>query len=203
MKSLYKDFFFHFDISVLFSVFILDVVYVMWQGINLFVVFTFLFGMLFFSLSEYLTHRFLFHIKTPKNPFLLNLIKRLHFDHHVDPKNLHLLFLPIWYSFPNFVLLCVIFYISTSMLALTVAFGGGLICMLLLYEWKHYIAHTSIKPRTQFGQRIKKLHLLHHYKNENYWFGVSSPYVDIIFGTLKQEKDVELSPTAKDLEKRD
>ncbi len=202
MKKLYKDFFFHFDITVLFSVLILNAGYLLWQRINLSVVLVFLFGMIFFSFSEYLTHRFLFHIKSPKNPFLLNLIKRLHYDHHVDPKNLHLLFLPIWYSLPNFLILCIIFYLSTSMLTRTFAFGGGLISMLLLYEWKHYVAHTSIKPKTKFGKNIKKLHLLHHYKNENYWFGVSSPYVDVLFGTLKQEKDVELSPTAKDLEKR-
>jgi sterol desaturase/sphingolipid hydroxylase (fatty acid hydroxylase superfamily) len=43
---------------------------------------------------------------------------------------------------------------------------------------------------------------LHHFKNENYWFGVSTPFVDVLFGTLKDEKNVETSQTARDLEKR-
>ncbi|AIY04525.1 fatty acid hydroxylase [Planococcus sp. PAMC 21323] len=74
--------------------------------------------------------------------------------------------------------------------------------MLLLYEWKHYVAHRPIKPKTKFGKNVKKLHILHHFKNENYWYGVSTPFVDVLFGTLKDEKDVETSRTAKDLEKR-
>ena len=69
-------------------------------------------GIVTYMFSEYLTHRFLFHIKTPKNPFLLKLIKRLHYDHHKMPNDLKLLFLPIWYSFPNLLLLCLIFYCS-------------------------------------------------------------------------------------------
>ena len=47
----------------------------------------------------------------------------------------------------------------------------------------------------------KKQHILHHYKNEKFWFGVSNPVFDFIFGTLKDGKDVELSETARNLEK--
>ncbi|MGD6957437.1 hypothetical protein ACQCWA_04715 [Rossellomorea aquimaris] len=36
---------------------------------------------------------------------------------------------------------------------------------------------------------------------ENYLYGVSTPFVDALFGTLKDEKEVETSQTAKDLEK--
>ena len=48
----------------------------------------------------------------------------------------------------------------------------------------------------------KKQHILHHYKNEKFWFGVSNPVFDFIFGTLKDGKDVELSETARNLEKK-
>lgn len=75
--------------------------------------------------------------------------------------------------------------------------------MLLIYEWKHYVAHRPIKPITKFGVWVKKLHLLHHFKNENYWYGVSTPFVDILFGTLKDEKKVQTSKTVRDLEKRE
>ena len=61
-------------------------------------------GMLTYATSEYMVHRFLFHIKTPKNPFMLKMIKRLHYDHHVDPDDLKLLFLPLWFSVPGFII---------------------------------------------------------------------------------------------------
>jgi sterol desaturase/sphingolipid hydroxylase (fatty acid hydroxylase superfamily) len=74
--------------------------------------------------------------------------------------------------------------------------------MLFLYEWKHYVAHRPIKPKSRLGKWVKKMHILHHYKNENFWYGVSTPFVDVLFGTLKDEKEVETSKTGKDLEKR-
>ncbi|MBF0707835.1 sterol desaturase family protein [Alkalihalobacillus hwajinpoensis] len=159
-------------------------------------------GIVTYMFSEYLTHRFLFHIKTPNNPLLLKLIKRLHYDHHKIPNDLKLLFLPIWYSFPNLLLLCLIFYVLSGSLLFTLSFSTGLLAMFFVYEWKHYIAHRPFKPKTRFGQWIKKTHILHHYKNENYWYGVSTPFVDVLFGTLKNEKDVQMSQTAKDLEQR-
>jgi len=82
----------------------------------------------------------------------------------------------------------------------TIAFGTGLIAMLLAYEWKHYVAHRPLKPKTRLGKWLKKTHILHHYKNENYWFGVSNPFMDVLFGTLENEKKVQTSETAKNLE---
>ncbi|MGM9986284.1 MAG: sterol desaturase family protein [Bacillaceae bacterium] len=202
MEKLYRDFFFHFDITVMLVFFCLTFAFSVLFHFSILTVLIFLFGLFFFMFSEYITHRFLFHLKAPKNPFFLKILKRLHYDHHTNPDDLKLLFLPIWYSIPNFLVLTGIFYAITRNGVYTVAFGAGLIAMLLVYEWKHYIAHRPIKPKTKFGQWMKKLHLLHHFKNENYWYGVSNPFVDQLFGTLKGEKDVKTSKTAKALEKR-
>ncbi|MGL4818967.1 MAG: sterol desaturase family protein [Bacilli bacterium] len=199
MKNWYKPFFFHHDILIMFVIlaiagyFSLVVSFSWWNVLFVGV------GGFVFTLSEYLTHRFLFHLKMPSNPVLKKLLHRLHYDHHKDPTDLKLLFLPIWYSIPNFFVLTVIFYAIVGSFARTLAFGVGLILVFLGYEWKHYIAHVPIKPRTRFGRWVKKLHLLHHYKNENYWYGVSHPFVDVVFGTLKDEKDVPTSPAARDL----
>ncbi|MES9682473.1 sterol desaturase family protein, partial [Gottfriedia acidiceleris] len=150
----------------------------------------------------YVTHRFIFHIKAPKNKLLLKFMKRIHYDHHTYPDDLKLLFLPIWYSIPNLGSLCIIYFLISKDLIQTIAFGSGLVFMLLVYEWKHYVAHRPIKPITKVGRQIKKLHILHHFKNENFWYGVSTPIFDGIFGTLKDEKDVVTSNTAKSLEER-
>ena len=41
-----------------------------------------------------------------------------------------------------------------------------------------------------------------HFKNENYWFGVTTPTYDFLLGTFKNQKKVEKSATARNLEKR-
>ena len=201
-KGLYRDFFFHLDILIMFILFLIVFGFLLTMTLSPLVPAFIVIGIVTYMFSEYLTHRFLFHIKTPKNPFLLKLIKRLHYDHHKMPNDLTLLFLPIWYSFPNLLLLCLIFYFLSGSLLFTLAFSTGLLAMFFVYEWKHYVAHRPFKPKTRFGQWIKKTHILHHYKNENYWYGVSTPFVDVLFGTLKNEKDVQMSQTAKDLEQR-
>ncbi|NHM33274.1 sterol desaturase family protein [Neobacillus terrae] len=202
MKGLYKNFFFHSDILIAFLIFLSGAATVLWQGQNVWVLVYFMFGILVFAISEYFTHRFLFHVKAPKNLLLLKFLKRIHYDHHTYPDDLKLLFLPIWYSLPNFFILCAIFYYFNGKFLNTISFGTGLIGMLLVYEWKHYVAHRPLKPKTRFGRWIKKVHILHHYKNENYWFGVSTPFADYLFGTFRNEKEVETSKTVKNLEKR-
>jgi hypothetical protein len=41
------------------------------------------------------------------------------------------------------------------------------------------------------------------YKNGNYWYGVTNPALDMMFGTFKNEKDVPRSETAKQLIKKE
>ncbi|GGJ66210.1 sterol desaturase/sphingolipid hydroxylase (fatty acid hydroxylase superfamily) [Anoxybacillus voinovskiensis] len=164
-----------------------------------FVFLPFFLGIVLYVVSEYLTHRFLFHMKPPKHPFFLSLLKRLHYDHHVHPNDLELLFLPIWYSFPQMIAISVATYLLFPQLAYALAIYAGLAVALLYYEWTHYVAHRPIQPRTRWGKWMKKIHLWHHYKNENFWFGVTNPSMDIVFGTFKDEKDVPRSETAKQL----
>ncbi|MBD5635823.1 MAG: fatty acid hydroxylase family protein, partial [Candidatus Eremiobacteraeota bacterium] len=57
-------------------------------------------AMLFFA-SEYGTHRYLFHAKPASNAFVRRLQHRLHYDHHLEPAKLELLFLPPWFLGPN------------------------------------------------------------------------------------------------------
>ncbi|MFF2875232.1 sterol desaturase family protein [Gottfriedia sp. NPDC057991] len=202
MKGLYREFFLHFDIIVMGVLFLVGIIYSIGFHFSWLTVLIFIIGIIFFMFSEYITHRFIFHIKAPKNKLFLKFMKRIHYDHHTYPDDLKLLFLPIWYSIPNLGSLCIIYFLISRDLIQTIAFGSGLVLMLLVYEWKHYVAHRPIKPITKVGRHIKKLHILHHFKNENFWYGVSTPIFDGIFGTLKDEKEVVTSNTAKALEER-
>jgi len=156
-------------------------------------------GALLFFITEYTTHRFLFHAKPPQNSFLLGLMKQLHYDHHEDPNDLHHLFLPIWYSLINYsVLFGITYWLFGSPVIATAVVCGGLLA-LLYYEWVHYAAHRPVKLFTPWAKWMKKYHLVHHYQSEHYWFGVTNPVLDIVFGTRKNRADVELSPTARNL----
>jgi 4-hydroxysphinganine ceramide fatty acyl 2-hydroxylase len=159
------------------------------------------FGMMVYAAGEYVTHRFLFHKSPPKNRLALKLLRRLHYDHHVRPDDLHLLFLPIWYSLPNIAAAGAIFYAAARRWDWTIVFITGLIGYLLYYEWKHYVAHRPLRPITPWGRWLKKLHLLHHYKNERYWYGVTNPALDRLLGTWAEEAAVDKSETARNLEK--
>jgi hypothetical protein len=125
----------------------------------------------------------------------LKLLKRLHYDHHEDPNHLPLLFLPLWYSGPQFVLVGWIAYVLTGDAGNTVSFLTGAMSYHLYYEWKHYVAHRPIQPLTPWGKRLKKYHLLHHFKNEHYWFGVTHPAMDHLMGTFPDAREVTTSVT--------
>ncbi|MFD1738955.1 sterol desaturase family protein [Bacillus salitolerans] len=159
-----------------------------------------LLGILLYIVSEYTTHRFFFHMKAPKNKLFLKFMKRIHYDHHDDPDDVKLLFLPIWYSLPQLGILVGIVTLLTDHISYGLAVFIGSATTLLYYEWSHFVAHHPIQPKTVFGKWMKKLHLLHHYKNENYWYGVTNPSMDYLFGTMKDGKEVSKSDTARKLE---
>jgi hypothetical protein len=122
------------------------------------------------------------------------------FRHHADPRNIPLVFIP-WRS-----LIAVIagdFAISLFAFprlgqGLTFLFAVGVTG--LLYEWAHYLIHSDYKPRTAVYKAVWRNHRLHHYKNEHYWFTVtSSATADRLFGTYPDPGTVKASATAKNL----
>ena len=52
-------------------------------------------------LGEHPAHRHVLHMRRPRSEFGRKLIARLHYDHHRDPTNAELLFLPFWVSAMN------------------------------------------------------------------------------------------------------
>lgn len=151
---------------------------------------SFFVGIALYALSEYTIHRYVFHMKPSKKPLIYKLVKRLHYDHHQHADDLKLLFLPIWCTIPVIFLASVGYFYISGNKAMSISFFSGVFGFLLYYEWSHYVAHRPIKPITPWGKRMKKLHALHHYKNENYWYGVTSPTFDILMGTYKEEKQM-------------
>ena len=154
-------------------------------------------GALLFTLSEYTTHRFMFHARPSNRAWLRAKQHRLHDDHHMDPARLDLLFLPLWYVLPNLLV--------TSMLAYAVLRDAGQVAALVLgatlallhYEWVHFIAHLPYTPKTAAGRWMKRYHLRHHFVNEKLCYGVSNPAMDILYRTFRDPRDGTRSATTR------
>lgn len=71
--------------------------------------------------------------------------------------------------------------------------------ILAAYEWCHFLIHTPYRPRGRYYRSIWRGHRLHHYKNEHYWFGVTSTLGDHLLRTAPEQSDVPKSKTARTL----
>jgi sterol desaturase/sphingolipid hydroxylase (fatty acid hydroxylase superfamily) len=71
--------------------------------------------------------------------------------------------------------------------------------ILAAYEWTHFLIHAPYKPRGRYFRAIRRNHRLHHFKNERYWFGVTSTFGDRVIGTLPDQRSVPRSETARSL----
>jgi sterol desaturase/sphingolipid hydroxylase (fatty acid hydroxylase superfamily) len=71
--------------------------------------------------------------------------------------------------------------------------------ILAAYEWCHFLIHTPYRPQGRYYGTIWRGHRLHHYKNEHYWFGVTSTLGDHLLGTAPEQSEVPRSKTARTL----
>jgi hypothetical protein len=84
---------------------------------------------------------------------------------------------------------------------LAYAATGLLVSLLVLgsYEWCHFLIHTPYRPRGRYFRSIWRGHRLHHYKNEHYWFGVTSTVGDLVLRTAPEQSSIPKSGTARTL----
>ena len=71
-----------------------------------------------------------------------------------------------------------------------------------MYEWLHYVVHTRWAPPAGGAggwlRAVRRHHMLHHCRNEDYWLSFSLPAVDGLFGTLPRSASaVPLSDMAR------
>lgn len=150
----------------------------------------------FWPLQEWLIHVFLLHLK----PCVLFgrhidlIVSRNHRNHHRNPWDPVLGITPphiIWLytaGLPGAWLL---------MLPPPQALTGVAIyfALALNYEWLHYLIHTSYAPQGWFYKRLWLNHRLHHFKNENYWYGVTMLAGDRLLLTQPAAHDTSRSAT--------
>jgi sterol desaturase/sphingolipid hydroxylase (fatty acid hydroxylase superfamily) len=148
-----------------------------------FLVVSFLVGILVFTLVEYLVHRYLFHI-SPDTPQKADFQYKFHGVHHAHPKDEDRLAMP---PIVSITILSAIFGLTYWIaLAYAYSFTGGFAMGYASYLFVHYMVHAFPPPKN-FLRVLWINHSIHHYKNDEVAFGVSSPLWDWIFGTMPKK----------------
>ena len=143
-------------------------------------------GLIFFTLLEYLIHRYAFHIE-PSSPSRVKFQYTVHGVHHDYPKDTSRLAMPPILS----ILLATLFFIlyRLTMGHYGLPFASGFMAGYASYLCVHYIVHAYAPPKN-FFKILWIHHAIHHYQQPDRAFGVSSPLWDLIFRTMPIKKEV-------------
>jgi sterol desaturase/sphingolipid hydroxylase (fatty acid hydroxylase superfamily) len=153
-----------------------------------------------FPFIEWVLHTSLLHWRPRRlGPVTLDpLVARKHREHHADPDDLELVFIPVSALLTGAAVIGVVAWLLPAPLGAT--FAAVAVSLGLVYEWVHYLVHTDYRPRSAPYRAVWRHHRLHHYKNERYWFTVTTTNTaDRLLGTQPAPNEVPTSPTARDL----
>jgi Fatty acid hydroxylase superfamily len=155
-----------------------------------------------FPFAEWVIHVCILHWRPRRvGGFTVDpLLARKHRAHHGDPRDVPLIFIP-WQSLLWVALTVVaIALLAFPRLGMGLTFLAFLGVLVIGYEWMHYLIHSDYKPKTSVYRAVWRHHRLHHFKNEHYWFTVTtSGTADRILRTCPDPASVPTSPTAKSL----
>ncbi len=145
----------------------------------------FLAGLVIWTLSEYLLHRFVFHFAA-KSERGQRITFLFHGIHHAQPQIKTRLVMPPVVSIPLAAVFFGLFYlIIVVLLKATPWFDpifSAFILGYLIYDLTHYATH-HFPMRSGYLKFIKRYHMQHHYKTPDRRYGVSSPLWDVVFRT--------------------
>ncbi len=140
-------------------------------------------GLLFFSLAEYLIHRFVFHSGEYTNEKTWQF--KIHGIHHASPRDKQRLAMPL----PPALVLAAVFFLVFWLVMGSYAlfFFPGFIVGYALYLFVHYMIHTR-RPPNNILRLLWKHHHVHHHQNDHEAFGVTTPFWDVIFRTMPHKR---------------
>jgi sterol desaturase/sphingolipid hydroxylase (fatty acid hydroxylase superfamily) len=145
-----------------------------------------IFGVFIWTITEYLLHRFVFHLELKSE-----LGKKIHFIfhgvHHDYPSDSRRLVMPPSVS----LLLAAIFYfLFRTVIGLQDVhpFFAGFLIGYLFYDMTHYAIH-HFNMHSKFWLSLKNHHIKHHYQDPSKGYGVSSPLWDVIIGSNFTKKE--------------
>ncbi|MCU0343931.1 MAG: sterol desaturase family protein [Ignavibacterium sp.] len=146
------------------------------------------FGLFIWTITEYLLHRFIFHLEL-KGKIGARIHFIFHGVHHDYPSDSRRLVMPPSVSIPLATLFFFLFKFLIGDIFVFPFFAGFLVGY-LFYDITHYAIH-HFNMHSKFWLAIKNHHIKHHYQDPAKGYGVSSPIWDYIFKThypTKEEK---------------
>ncbi|UNB55656.1 sterol desaturase family protein [Mycolicibacterium sp. YH-1] len=155
-----------------------------------------------FPFFEWMVHVFVLHWRPRSLGGITvdSLLARKHREHHVDPRDVPLIFIPwpaLLWVLPAAVAIALLAFPRPG---LGLTFLVFLATLGIVYEWCHYLIHSDYKPKTAAYRAVWRNHRHHHFKNEHYWFTVTTAgTADRVLGTNPDPSTVAASPTVKNL----
>jgi sterol desaturase/sphingolipid hydroxylase (fatty acid hydroxylase superfamily) len=140
-------------------------------------------GIFSWTLIEYALHRFIFHFSA-HSAFGRKLVYAAHLSHHENPRATNRFFSSLILSLPISTGYVLLSRIVTGSWHVAAYMFAGLAAGYFCYEWLHFQAHHR-RPRLRVFRYLRKYHLLHHYQTPELRFGVTTPLLDMIFGTFR------------------
>jgi sterol desaturase/sphingolipid hydroxylase (fatty acid hydroxylase superfamily) len=141
----------------------------------------FFFGLFVWTLLEYLLHRWFLHHQ-PKSAVLTALLKRLHIQHHENPRDQSQVCIPVILQVPVWFLLYVVVLLAGGHPDASLIAVSGIAVLMVAYDIVHFAVHY-LDASNPFFKALKKHHMLHHFSDHTKRFGVTSRFWDRIFGT--------------------
>jgi sterol desaturase/sphingolipid hydroxylase (fatty acid hydroxylase superfamily) len=137
-----------------------------------------------FPFGWYLSHRFILHGRfLYKSAFTSVTWKRIHFDHHQDPNDLRILFGALHTTLPTIAgVITPLGWLIGGRSGAVAALGWAMV-ITCFYEFCHCVQHLNYTPSFKFLKDIKRLHLSHHFHNEQGNYGITNYFWDRLFGT--------------------
>jgi sterol desaturase/sphingolipid hydroxylase (fatty acid hydroxylase superfamily) len=145
----------------------------------------FILGVFGFTLLEYVMHRYFFHME-PDTPVKDKIQYSVHGVHHDYPKDKDRLTMPPFISLAYAAIFYGVFTLIMGDYALY--FLPGFMVGYAAYLGVHYIVH-AYQPPKNFLKVLWVNHAIHHYKDPDVAFGVSSPLWDYILGTMPKKEN--------------
>lgn len=141
----------------------------------------FFIGLIAFTWVEYNMHRYVFHMKV-YTEVRKKLQYTIHGVHHEFPKDKDRLAMPPLLSITIATILLLLFKVAMG--DFVFAFLPGFLVGYASYLSVHYMVHAFPPPKN-FFKALWVNHSVHHYKDGEVVFGVSSPLWDYIYGTME------------------
>jgi sterol desaturase/sphingolipid hydroxylase (fatty acid hydroxylase superfamily) len=137
-------------------------------------------GILFWSLVEYLLHRFVFHLE-PDSRWGRRLHFVIHGVHHDFPHDPMRLVMPPSVSVPLAIGFWVLFRAVLGPEWALPSFAGFLFGY-LVYDMGHYHMHHH-RSKNRLSLALRRYHYRHHFQQSDRGFGVTTPVWDRVFRT--------------------